>query len=122
MARIYKQFVSGTTGSEGVVFVAPVVSGRIVSIQYSIEIDSVTDNSAVRAEWSFVPASQIAVNDSQGDIAEVNAMRNATEGDSISACGQIMLDVPIQTGQRLYLNTGVAGTITYSVTAYVHVA
>jgi len=106
------------TGSATATSVAQVTipsAGRVVGIQYSILLDSVTDNGIVRLELSKVPTNQIAVNGAFDPIAEFGQYSNfLTSGLSANGVvGFLPVNVTCRQGEIIYLHATVGGTATY---------
>lgn len=95
---------------------------RIRGVQFSINVDSVTDNTGVTIEISRASAREIAVNGAQQSIAEASFFGNfVTSGLSLGGVNFFApCDVPVIQGQIIYLHATVAGTATYYATAILH--
>jgi len=81
--------------------------------------DAVTDNAAVRLQFSKVPTSQIAVNGALDPFLEVAIYGNfVTSGLAFAQINQFWpLSVHCRQGEIVYVHATVAGTITYFVNA-----
>lgn len=90
-------------------------AGSLDGIQWSLLLDSVTDNGVVRVELSKVPTNQIAVNGALDPFFEVGAYSNfVTSGLSQGAqTGFFPLKVPVRQGEIVYLHCTVGGTATF---------
>lgn len=115
------------TGSATANAVAQVIipsKGRIRGIQFSVLLDSITDNSSVQCEVSRSSAREIAVNGAQQSIAEIAASQNfVTSGLATSGLNIFCpCDIPVIQGQIIYLHAAVAGTLTYNCTALISYA
>jgi hypothetical protein len=90
-------------------------AGRIVGVQVSFQIDSITDNALVRIELSKVPTNQTAINGAIDPFLEVGLASNlATSGLSQPGINTfIPVDVPVRQGEIVYLHATVGGTATY---------
>lgn len=106
------------TGSATATSVAQITipsAGRIVGIQASILLDSITDNGVVRLELSKVPTNQIATNGALDPIAEFGQYSNfVTSGlDCSGQCLFLPVNVTCRQGEIIYLHATVGGTATY---------
>lgn len=90
-------------------------AGTLNGIQYSLLLDSITDNGVVRVELSKVPTNQVATNGALDPFFEVGAYSNfVTSGLSNGAqAGFFPLIVPVRQGEIIYLHCTVAGTATF---------
>lgn len=90
-------------------------AGSLSGIQWSLLLDSITDNGVVRVELSKAPANQIATNGALDPFFEIGAYSNfVTSG--LSNGGQVgffPLKVPVRQGEIIFLHCTVAGTATF---------
>jgi hypothetical protein len=90
--------------------------GKVVAIEWSVSVNSITDNSEVVLELSKASATEINVNGAQQSISEFRTFVNfVTSGLALAPLGAWHpLDVPVEQGQLLYLHTVIAGTLSVS--------
>lgn len=122
--RIYKLY--GTTGSDTNALAQLTIQrpGSIVAVWWAGYANSTSDNSGCRVELSFTSTSQIGTNDTVGPISECNIHQNlVTSGLVTNHVNSLHagLNVPVQAGDRLYMNIDVVGTATWLGSAYVSV-
>ena len=82
-----------------------------------LTVDSVTDNSQVRLEFSKIPTSQIATNGAQDPFLTVGMFINGTQVAPNGINEFVPLDIPCRQGEIVYVHATVAGTATYFVNA-----
>lgn len=121
--RIYKLYGVVTTTANNIASIQLVRSGKIKGIQAAAYVDSNTDNAQLIVEASLVPVNQIAVNDTQGQLCELRWAGNfVTSGLSSEGINEFLpMDVPVQAGEKVYLNAQVGGTVSAGVTLFIHV-
>lgn len=96
-------------------------SGRIKSVTWVVYLDGTADNNSVTAELSFQSASQLTTNNAQGVISactqyiNVGAAGNAVTGINF----QDFTDIPVQTGEIIYINTAISGSSAVKVLVHV---
>jgi hypothetical protein len=101
--------------ANGVAQVTIPASSKLKSISYSLNIDSITDNSLVRLELIKVPTTQIGVNGALDPFFQLGAFGNfVTSGLTHSnVAGQQRVDVDMRQGEIVYLHCMIAGTGTF---------
>jgi hypothetical protein len=97
--------------------------GVIRSIRFSADFNIEADAATCILEVSFANTILAGTNDTLGSLAELRCFNNlVTSGMTI---GQIhkqdLMAVPVNAGDRLYLNTNVAGTLTFRATVFIDV-
>lgn len=98
--------------------------GVITAIKWAAQLDNSGDNTGLNAELSFTPTGQVTTNDTIGPIDQVKGIQNVgAAGVSWTAVNTVTngLAIPVNAGDRLYLNTG-ACSATADITCFVYVA
>lgn len=121
--RVYKIYASAAASGNAAAYVTIQKSGRLKSIRTAIGFDCVTDNGRLALEVSLGATSQIATNDSIGPIHQVEVFSNfLTSGlNTVAGNDQVLLDFPVNAGERIYLNVLIGGTVTYYATVFLDV-
>lgn len=119
--RVYKVYVNNAgVDADAAIYAEILRAGTIVGIQVGLEIDSITDNSYFSAEFSTQANGFQGQNNSQGDFAAV--VWRANGAAPVGHINQYLpLAVPIQYGQRVYVNIGAGGVLVADLTAYIWV-
>lgn len=122
--RTIQLYGTGAATATGVASVTIPSAGRIVGIQVSLAVDSITDNAMARLELSKVPTNQIATNGALDPFLEVDIAGNfATSGLAQTGVNQFFpIDVSVRQGEIIYLHATVTGTITYYANFIIHYA
>lgn len=108
--RIYQIYTSSSQANAASATI--IARGVITGVKWVTTLDSVTDNASLDAELSFSSTSQVATNGGQGVIDAVKTYNNVlTSGISMEGINQqtIGLQIPVQPGNILYLNTSFSG-------------
>lgn len=122
--RTIQLYATGSATATAAATVTIPAAGRIVGVQASVGIDSVTDNAQVRLELSKAPANQIATNGAIDPFLEVGMYGNfVTSGLSQFGLNQFFpVDVPVRQGEIINLHATVAGTAVYYANFIIHYA
>lgn len=123
--RVYKLYgsVSATTNAAAQITVQR--PGIISAILFSGRVDGLTNDTAVYWELAFGSTSQIAVNDTQGSLAECSYYINTLTSGIIDGAIQSLVNgiaIPVAAGDRLYLNAVVVGSLDSRLSAFLYVA
>lgn len=88
-------------------------SGRIKSVRWAVSVDAPADNAAVELEISTVATLGINTHESPNVIDAVKHLTNMTTSGANAGCinTQRILDFPVAQGERIYLHSAVAGTV-----------
>lgn len=107
---------TGSATATGVASVLIPTAGRIKGVLVAVEVDSVTDNSAVYLELSPVNASAIGAASAQDPFLEVRLRNNLlTSGMTLAGINQFFpLDIDVRAGQPIFLHAYVVGTAVYA--------
>jgi len=111
-----KIYATGSATGNGLASIVVPRRTRLVQVQWSVWIDSITDNSSLCLELSLAAATEIAVNDAQQAIAELRTFSNfVTSGSQQTNLNSFLpVDVEFEQGQKLYLHGTIAGTLTFT--------
>jgi hypothetical protein len=93
----------------------------IRGIQWSVGVDSITDNTIVQLEISKASAREVGINGAQQCISEHYIYGNfVTSGLSILTANDFApVNVPVIQGQIIYGHAAVAGTVVYYASALI---
>lgn len=121
--RTYKMYFSGNASANNACSLQIARSGRVQHVRWAVTHDCSSDNSSVIAELSMQAVSQIGVNNTIGVLDEIRSYGNfTTSGQAISALNiERQMDMPVQTGESLYVNVVVAGTAGITGTVFIDV-
>lgn len=111
-----KVYATGTATGNGVATVTIPANSRLIGIDWSIDINSITDNAELVAELSAASATEIAVNEAQQCLGEIRIFGNfVTSGLAQYGVNKStpVPAVPFAAGQKIYLHVVVTGTLTY---------
>ena len=95
-------------------------NARLIGVQWAVDINSSADDASCILELSAASATEIAVNDAQQCLSEIRVLQTLVTSGMIFAGIQQWVPipmVPVAQGQRLYLHTVIAGTLTFRATA-----
>jgi len=108
--RTYKIYAAYSITANGIGSIQILRSGRIRSVRWAADINTILDNSQAVIELSFANTSQIGTSNTIGVVDELRMWANfVTSGLMLSAVHvQRILDMPVNAGEILYLNTVVA--------------
>lgn len=117
--RNLQLYATGSATATSVAQVTIPSSTTIKGVYVDFLLDCITDNGAVRIEFSKVPTNQIAVNGALDPFLEIGLYSNfVTSGLSTSGLNQFFpLDVACRQGEIVYIHVTVAGTVTYYLNA-----
>jgi hypothetical protein len=118
-AKSIQLYATGSATANAVAQITIPSATTLRQCNLSAMADAVTDNAAVRLQFSKVPTSQIAVNGALDPFLEIAVYGNfATSGLSLFGVNQFYpLAVHCRQGEIVYVHATVAGTITYFVNA-----
>ena len=119
-----KLYGTGSATANAVANITIPSKGKIIGVQVSMGITSITASSSAKCEISKASAREIATNGAQQCIVEVNLFSNfVTSGLSTAGVNQFFpVSIDVVQGQLIYLHAVVAGTATYDFTAVVFYA
>jgi len=120
--RTLQLYATGSATATSAAQVTLPSQGRVVGVQVSLLLDSITDGASIRLEFSKVPTNQIATNGALDPFLEVGLYGNfVTSGLAQSGiCQFFPVDVPVRQGEIIYVHATVAGTLNYFVNAILH--
>lgn len=103
-----------TTTATGIVTLTMLREGRIKAVQWAAAVDMAADNASVQVEVSRSNVSEIGTNDPPGNaFSQISALNNLVTSGMVQ--GGINLyhpvDIPYKTGDKIYLNASVSGTV-----------
>lgn len=111
-----KIYATGSATANGVATVTIPANSRLISIDWALDINSITDNAELVAELSAASATEVGVNEAQQCLGEVRVFGNfVTSGlAQVGVNKQTHIPaVPFAAGQKIYLHVVVTGTLTY---------
>lgn len=113
--RVIRLYATGAASANNVANVTIPSSARLVGIQWSLNVDTVTDNGAGVFEVSQASATEIAVNGSQQAILELRYWCNLLTSGMVQGGqnGFAPLDVSLKQGQILYFHCQTASLTAY---------
>jgi len=97
--------------------------GRIKGIQLSVWGDLEADGEFYVGDISMVPFGQTGTNDAQGVLAHFRERFNLlTSGAAVSGINAFFpMDIPVNSGQQIYVNCTLSGTDEVRVACLIHV-
>lgn len=120
--RIYKLYAA-LSNAAALCSINIARNGKIQGLKWQLNGVCKTDAAQALVECSFQAASFINVNDTAGPIDQVGLSGNfVTSGmDSKQVNQYTPMNLPVQLGEKLYLNCVIAGTISGTVTCFIYV-
>lgn len=118
--RTLQLYATGSATATSVAQITMPSTSKIRGVHINLTCDTVTDNAAVRLEFSKVPTNQIGVNGALDPFLEIGVYNNFVTSGMLSPGIPglfIPLDVDVRQGEIVYVHATVAGTIVYYVTA-----
>lgn len=124
--RVYKLFANVSANTSAAASVIIQQNGLITAILgLARQSAAMADLDAIIGELSFASAIQTTTSDTVGPICEVqHGFGMVTSGGSptTSSVAVMGIGIPVVSGDRLYLNIAISGTVTGTIAFYVYVA
>lgn len=111
--RVYKLYSASTSTTNAAANIQIARKGRIRAILWAKQATLTTTGAVHSGELSFGSTSQQATNDTIGPISQCSVSLQFTTSGAYMASQNVHqsgLDIPVNAGDRLYLNDVVAGT------------
>lgn len=123
--RVLKLYAAVSADTDNAAYVVLPNPGRIVAVSWHSEITSALAVSSAKLELSFSGVRQTTTNDATGPISMHNCGTTVLTSGGAEAGSNSMLtgiSIPVNSGDRLFVNAEITGTITLNFNCFIYVA
>lgn len=118
-----KLYASVTASTNDAAHIDMLRSGRLRCIQLTAAASGVASAAdLLDVELSFNSTSQVTTNDANGVLAQMHCVTSLTTSGALMATCTVAIptDIPVKSGDRIYINVVESGTGTWKIAAVLH--
>jgi hypothetical protein len=112
-----KLYATGSATANGAATITVPSASRLIAVQWAVVFGSTTNAAFCRLEISAASATEIAVNEAQQCISELDFYGNFVTSGLSNGGANLFVPVPgvpWAQGQKIYLHAVISGTVTFT--------